>query len=239
MLLLWVILVIAIGLLGFNANPCKAASIVGSYHDLSYIDRVHVESWVSVYDNFEQVCVYCHTPHGANQNVAALWNRSLPDPGSYTLYESDTLDAPARAPSPISLLCLSCHDGTIAVDSVLNMPRGATRGTKHSRMKEDWDSIYDCAACHDGWMGPGTDFTGTFLGQDFSNDHPVSIEYSTADPGLKPRPANGVFANGVKLVDNKVECVSCHDPHDPDPQRKPFLRVSNAGSALCYTCHDK
>jgi len=44
-----------------------------------------------------------------------------------------------------------------------------------------------------------------------------------------------------------VECASCHDPHVQEGQTAPnsmvsgktFLRISNDGSALCLTCHDK
>ena len=42
---------------------------------------------------------------------------------------------------------------------------------------------------------------------------------------------------------DKVQCASCHDPHDPDERneqgRDPFLRTSNRESALCLTCHAK
>ena len=34
-----------------------------------------------------------------------------------------------------------------------------------------------------------------------------------------------------------VECASCHDPHSNT--NATFLRVSNAGSGLCLSCHTK
>lgn len=222
----WVVIVSSL----FMVNS-QAATIVGSFHDLVHIDDVHTKNWTSVYNNYGEICVYCHTPHGANENVSVLWNRHLPDSLSYTLYQSSTLSSSPQPPSPVSLLCLSCHDGTIAVDTILNMPStGVTLGSKHGSMKVPYETVYDCAACHSGWI---RDFSGTFLGTDLSNNHPVSIEYSASDPGLKPLP----LANGLKLVDNKVECVSCHDVHNP--QYRPFLRIPDTGSALCYTCHNK
>lgn len=36
-----------------------------------------------------------------------------------------------------------------------------------------------------------------------------------------------------------VECATCHEPHNGGFAGSPFLRVSNAASALCTTCHNK
>jgi len=74
-------------------------------------------------NDYGAVCVYCHTPHGGNTKVdAPLWNRTV-NPGNYIIYDKPrTLNRPIGAPGPASLTCLSCHDGTIAIDSVLNMP---------------------------------------------------------------------------------------------------------------------
>ncbi len=76
-------------------------------------------------NNYGEVCVYCHTPHGANSQIGApLWNRTI-NPGNYTIYDKPTtvgLEGRLNLPGPSSLTCLSCHDGTIAIDSILNMP---------------------------------------------------------------------------------------------------------------------
>lgn len=73
-------------------------------------------------NDYQQVCVYCHTPHGANKQIdAPLWNRTTRTP-SYTLYTQQTLSQDATQPGPSSLTCLSCHDGQTAVDSIVNMP---------------------------------------------------------------------------------------------------------------------
>lgn len=74
-------------------------------------------------NDYAQVCVYCHTPHGANKNVqgAPLWNRTARTT-TYTLYNQQSLSQDATQPGPNSLTCLSCHDGQTAVDSIVNMP---------------------------------------------------------------------------------------------------------------------
>lgn len=77
----------------------------------------------TVRNNYGEVCVYCHTPHGANTQIKApIWNRTI-NTGTYTIYDKlRTLDRPIGQPGPNSLTCLSCHDGTISIDSIINMP---------------------------------------------------------------------------------------------------------------------
>ena len=69
-----------------------------------------------------QICVFCHTPHNS-RTQAPLWNRN-DSGGTYTMYWSATMDAyssPAAAPQPNgnSKLCLSCHDGTLALGATV------------------------------------------------------------------------------------------------------------------------
>ncbi|MDH3214893.1 MAG: hypothetical protein OEN01_01215 [Candidatus Krumholzibacteria bacterium] len=183
-------------------------------------------------EDYGEICVYCHTPHNSNTAVAApLWNRTAPA-GPYTMYSSPTLDMTIDpSPGGVTLACLSCHDGTIGVDVIINEPfsysgSGAKAGT-----------IGACAGCHDGDSPPGgLNFEGTLIGTDLSNDHPVSIQYDpTADS--KFHPAADVVSAGLPLyVANRVECGSCHDPHSA--QWRPFLRMSNDDSAMCLTCHN-
>lgn len=51
--------------------------------------------------------------------------------------------------------------------------------------------------------------------------------------------ASGVGSGGATLTGAQpfVECASCHDPHTD--QQATFLRISNAGSAVCLACHIK
>ncbi len=173
-----------------------------------------------------EICAPCHTPHNATGLTGApLWSRA--DPGSsYTAYPSggtmDATDAGA-APGGASLLCLSCHDGTVA----LGLFQGGNAETTDM-----------------GDVGTGS---GDF-GLNLSNDHPISITYNTAlsvtDTGLND-PATtvsglpgGGFITGDLLFSNKVECASCHDVHNTATIDK-LLVKSNAGSALCLTCHNK
>ena len=83
-----------------------------------------VAIWMNTMRNdYTEVCVYCHTPHGANTTIAApLWNRTNKG-NTYTLYNIPlTSGQTATQPGVSSLTCLSCHDGTVAIDSIVNMP---------------------------------------------------------------------------------------------------------------------
>lgn len=236
-------------------------------------------------NNYNQVCVYCHTPHGANSNVKApLWNHTI-KPTTYQTYDqlgTSTLTEQVSQPGPNSLTCLSCHDGQVAVDSVINMPGSGRYDPNQATSQNDtflntWpthSSVHgglnpgQCLACHSkdaGFAGAGApDFTVAYIGTDLRNDHPVGVTFPQPvtgkdfnDPNEKltgiaffDKNGNGrADGNEIRLYDTgsgyKVECASCHDPHGV-PSAGPgsvflptFLRVSNANSGLCLTCHAK
>ncbi|MEJ8836426.1 cytochrome c3 family protein [Ramlibacter sp. AN1133] len=239
-------------------------------------------------NDYQEVCVYCHTPHGANSNVALpLWNRTIKATTYQTYNQLGTasLTQPVTQPGPNSLACLSCHDGQVGVDSVINMPGSGGYNANQATTQSDtflnaWNNSRGpdatrhmglnqtgCLACHSAGAllgGNATDFAVFVIGTDLRNDHPVGVRFPTAGPGVdfKPPTATRVGmawfddnsnrrpdTNEVRLYDSgegfEVECASCHDPHGVPSngvgsQFNPtFLRVTNAGSALCLTCHSK
>jgi len=245
-------------LLILTAIAANSASIVNSRHDLHWAASLEDMTTFETYNNYGQVCVYCHTPHGSD-TTAPLWNRTNPS-STYTMYNSDispTMDtSPASTPNNLSLACLSCHDGTIAVDSIINMPGsgwspGGSQGdlnswtnpsgypaAGHGKLSTTGDSFVDCAvACHGGQVIARTDFTPAVLGTDLSNDHPISMTYPTSGQDPYFHTTAEVNSAGLMLYENKIECSSCHDVHNP--ANYPFLRKSNASSELCFACHDK
>lgn len=149
------------------------------------------------YNNYGEVCVYCHTPHGAQNSAAPLWNRTLPASGNYTPYSSTTIDVNGGTipqPDGISLACLSCHDGTIAVDSIVNKPGsgyytsggsttwGSTNtAPNHSALAQPSQGGTTCLSCHSaGGTAAATPFEVAALTQNLSNQHPISMNYPTA-----------------------------------------------------------
>lgn len=167
-----------------------------------------------------EVCVYCHTPHNANTQAAPLWNRLNSTGPNYNLYLSSTLDTPSVQPVGISQACLSCHDGVMAFNALTN--GGAA----------------DAAALADNTakMGEAGYDTVNSLINDLSNQHPVSITLPVTGEFETAATINGVVGGAV-IYNGEVECGSCHDPHDADATK--FLRVDNADSDLCLSCHIK
>lgn len=190
----------------------------------------------------DEVCVFCHTPHGSDAGVKApLWNRAInTTANAYTMYSSQTFDAAsAGQPVGVSLACLSCHDGTIAFDALRNLP--GPGGFSDTPAKDGTRTTWNFVNAPDKKMPAGRI---TNLGTDLSNDHPISMTYSTArspsSTNLTNDFATGFYnppKNSLPLYEGRVECASCHDPHRSDTQT--FLRVSNSGSVLCLSCHRK
>jgi predicted CXXCH cytochrome family protein len=186
----------------------NAQSITTTKHNLSVSGPGTVKATSET-----EICLFCHTPHNSRP-VAPLWNRN--DPGlTYTLYTSSMLNALPGQPDGSTILCLSCHDGTVALGSVLSRP--ATINIS----------------------------TGTFMPAGVSNvtknmrnDHPVSFLYNAAlaaaDGQLKD-PAT--ITPPVTLKSGKVQCTSCHDPHKNI--YSDFLLVTSQNSNLCNSCHQR
>jgi predicted CXXCH cytochrome family protein len=156
------------------------------------------------------LCVYCHTPHKANPTIA-LWNKDLPAV-TYQLYSSSTLQATPNQPTGSSRLCLSCHDGILALGNLRVAPPGEALE-----------------------LGPMTGKRR--LGTDLSDDHPISFVY---DAELATRKGDLVdpqtLPHQVRLdASGQLQCTTCHDPHED--RRPMFLRTSNDGGAMCLGCH--
>jgi len=161
----------------------------------------------------QQICIFCHAPHNTN-GARPLWNRDMPNT-VYQIYSSSTLDATPGQPTGASKLCLSCHDGTIALGSVLS---------RADRIRMSGGDYIPAGL--------------TNLGTDLSDDHPISFMYTSglaaADLQLKPPTA---LPAEVRLDANaQLQCTSCHDPHFNG--FGDFLVMANEFSRLCTACHD-
>ncbi|MBV2125319.1 MAG: cytochrome c3 family protein [gamma proteobacterium symbiont of Clathrolucina costata] len=199
-------LLVSLGLYGTAAF----AEITGTSHDLTSNTTLLTNAGNT------EICAYCHTPHDASttNTTTPLWNHEDTQ-ATYTMYSSPSLDMTiAGSPAGVSLACLSCHDGTVAADQLLNFPSGVN-------------------------AGQGIFSLGNSLGTDLSNDHPISLTYNAAQDVDFVAPVNSQV-NGLQLFGaggDQVECGTCHSVHDNT--NEPFLRMSNAGSALCLACHVK
>ncbi len=169
--------------------------IEGSKHDLSS------EAWSD-----GDICAVCHSPHREKAPTAApLW-----DPNADLSRTFGTSLARSEGAGPGTLVCLRCHDGTIAKDTIPAAKRKRFANKQHP---------------------------GLFAAGQGATDHPVGLDYPQFARGF--RPAVSVIATGtVVLPEGKVECMSCHDPHNQSGLEF-MLVASNTRSALCLTCHKK
>jgi predicted CXXCH cytochrome family protein len=156
------------------------------------------------------LCVYCHTPHNASPQ-RGLWNRELSG-ATYQLYESTTLKALVKQPTGSSRLCLSCHDGTLAMGTLRRAQNGLqpTLGVLTGR---------------------------TVLGTNLSGDHPISFVYDSALAANRGELADPMSLPAVVKLDHnrELQCTSCHDAHED--RRPNFLRMDTRNGALCLSCH--
>jgi len=219
-----------------------------------------------------EVCVFCHTPHGGDTGaIVPLWNRTLSESNIYTTYEmlgTSTLDGQVAAVGSVSIACLSCHDGTQALDSIINEPGSGLNSTSYSAGS---------------WTGDDVNNDGTLanvianIGTDLRNDHPIGIQYggggiSSGSPlaqttdqdfnspdfantsngpvwwidmdgnGNKDSTDVPMFtrSNAYTGQQDPEPFVECATCHDPHSTTNGmFLRASNIGSGLCLACHDK
>jgi hypothetical protein len=208
--------VMTVGLFGASWAMAQG-QIDGSAHD--FVDGS--TGW----NTSTEICVVCHAPHNNLQATGLLWNRDT-STQTYQPYSNlGTMSSVPGQPGGTSLLCLGCHDGTIAVDSY-----GAKTGSNNLTVS---DSAY--------------------VGTDLRNDHPISFAYPTTaqDPEIKDSsqivggtgPLQLLSINVALLDNGNVECQSCHDVHGTNAYNSAaglgLLIQDNTNSALCTICHTK
>lgn len=193
-----------------QSNPLpqpRAAGIVGSKHDFSSM------AWSG-----GEICKPCHTPHFAMPDLPRLWNHAMSS-ATYTLHDGsggqEDFDVGTR-------MCLSCHDGTVALDSFGGQIGGSFIPARYR------------------------------LGTDLSDDHPIGSEAqyppspqpswwagAFRDPSQIPAamPLKEWIDGGgqPRLV---VSCLSCHNPHRQGGYPH-LLNMRNVASAICLGCHIK
>jgi len=239
------------------------AAITSSKHDLSSNNTtVTIRS-----TNVNQICVFCHTPHGA-QATQLLWNHTATTVTTYSWGVPATTAGttlPTTGFSALTLRCLSCHDGSVAIGSLTNLPNGVASVTMNGGVNN--------IPAGPTRMGNGGVMTG---------HHPLGIPYagttagSVTYNGITNRALVGTFDYWAPLISATcttptgactsapntgstlganislygsggavataanvgIECASCHDVHN-EFGNIAFLRVNNNNSGLCLSCHRK
>ncbi len=257
-------IVFALGLLLFGAGVVQAQSTAGTKftnrgsiantrHNLT---QAPPDGGVAGFfmdlsrNNYGEVCVYCHTPHGADSTVKLpLWNRTTKATTykTYNKLNTASLTQSVSQPGANSLSCLSCHDGQTAIDSIINMPGSgryqasqatntdvtflntwpAPAGIVHQALNPE-----GCLACHGAVNIPGApDFRVAFIGTDLTNDHPVGVTF----------PATNGMGTDFKTPTGTQGTSRYFDSNNNGNMDSGDVRLYDTGGDAkveCASCHD-
>lgn len=249
-------------------TPVTAGSgINDTVHDLRRHNNLLGYKSVNQSDYLDRLCIFCHAPHHAYRSQTAgaagtgplapsdytylpLWNHSVTNQVFVPYFNGvdEPIDGPKRSQAidffdkigASSLLCLSCHDGTVAVNEFGNAPqdpRSISRGASFMATQ------YNIGK--DGYL---------------ANHHPIGFPYDAVaalDPEIFDS-ATGVFDHGLDAIvgntqifpspqepisnflpGGKMECTTCHAVHNKGNSGEKLLYVSDQNSNLCFSCHNK
>ncbi|NOZ75865.1 MAG: hypothetical protein GXO90_10935 [FCB group bacterium] len=159
-----------------------------------------------------EICIFCHATHNGS-GEAPLWNRSSAST-TYTMYGSPSMTGNSQQPGVSSRLCLSCHDGTVALGLVLNRSDPIAFPLGMDKIPAGYR---------------------TNLSDNLADDHPLNLD---------THPTGELSCNGCHdlhgnngMVSKPLECSSCHDAHDNTYGK--FLKTNPIQGGVCALCHDK
>lgn len=258
---------VVLTLFASTAGAVRKNDVLNSLHNLSATAtyQPYAPARTVTATSETQICVFCHTPHGAstrdvggNAIAAQLWNRRVPLSTGYTGYSSSSLDAAtiqagfSGQPGGSSKLCLSCHDGTLAVNTV-----NVINGTASYAPGVNIPMTGGVTTLPPGTYTATSGFTPV-TGTNLTNDHPISVDFTSTlaarDGELRPV-ANTALQNwnagsGTDIIGKRgsgykpllplepsgsggtgqVQCAACHDPHivetDTTQGDQMFLRTN-------------
>jgi len=164
-------------------------------------------------------CFYCHAPHSGLASGRALWNQTQTK-ATYQLYNSTTYHQKGQQPvlGSDSNLCLSCHDGTVAVGNTIVSGQITMKGSMNSQ---------------------------DVLGTNLQSSHPFSLQLPIKDTidlvgSLAAQGKTADPTGAVKLINGNIECTSCHNAHVQaiDKVSQEFLVRDSSKAQMCLACHD-
>jgi len=164
-------------------------------------------------------CFYCHAPHSGLATGQSLWNQTQTK-ATYQLYTSSTYHQKGQQPllGSDSNLCLSCHDGTVAVGNTIVEGQVTMTGSMYPQ---------------------------DVLGTNLQSSHPFSLQLPIKDAidliaSLASQGKTGDPKGLVTLINGNIECTSCHNAHVQaiDRLSQNFLVRDSSNAQMCLACHD-
>lgn len=249
---------VAVPLLATQFASAATGGITNSKHDFS------AATWSD-----QEICKPCHTPHNALDTdlTGRLWAHTLstqtyvyhggstsvdgstrPEDGTGTATQAD-MDVATR-------LCLSCHDGTVALDSFMGKD-GASDGKfigdaggQHGRAVANLgngqvandltnDHPVGFKAVYNENAGQNAAGTGHYRYKPRANAAAAGIRFVTSTTAVAPGTVDRVTGQTVTGNLPSISCVSCHDVHNGAGFTDGLLRMDNTASKMCLACHDK
>ncbi len=230
-----------------------AANATGGIATTSHDFTTYIGNSVAV-----GLCTFCHTPHKAYQ-TSLLWNHSPSLNPSFSWSDATKTVGGTTLPADIATwagntkLCLSCHDGSVAIGDIAWFDEAShTGGSAINTLKHTPPDAFNVG------------FGGVMNG-----NHPVAVPYpfnfspgtynsiTTGSDVLMSEFVGDPTANGIRLFHDTagvvtagavagstgMECSSCHDPHNgPTAIGDKFLRgnlTGNDANYICLKCHIK
>ncbi len=256
LLVVGLVLSLSSAALAYTGSYVPGAGINGTVHDLSVPGANGMNYGPVPPDSLQRICIFCHAPHNTYRLASAagtgagpvadsafdylpLWNHTLQTNTVYQMYNNGP-GAPqsgSKASQAIltgmaigssSLLCLSCHDGSVAVNSYGN--------TSQLPESQSTGSTFIAPAYQIG--------KDQYLG----NHHPIGFNYDAVQAGdTEIRAADVAFLTSTTSVrdhlsgagNSLMECNTCHSVHNKGNTGERLLWRSDQNSELCLTCHDK
>ena len=170
-----------------------------------------------------------------------LWNHDLtPNYALFTMYQNGP-GAPTTGPKAsqaiqngmdlggVSLLCLSCHDGSVAINAYGNA---------------------NPLPCSSKSSGGNVNDPCYLIGKDnyLGNHHPIGFDYDAVqavDTEIRSAdaadltPTSTVRDHLYNAGNTQMECATCHSVHNTGNSGERLLWRSDYQSQLCLTCHAK
>jgi predicted CXXCH cytochrome family protein len=239
--------------LAYSGDYVPGSGINGTVHDLSVPGANGMNYGPVPADSLQRICIFCHAPHNTYRLASAagtgagpvadsafdylpLWNHTLQTNTAYQMYDNGP-GAPQQGsqasqaighmvPGSSSLLCLSCHDGSVAVNSYGN----------GSQLSQSTGNTFISPAYQIG--------KDKYLG----NHHPIGFNYDAVQSGdTEIRSADTAMLTPTTFVrdhllgegNTMMECDTCHSVHNKGNTGERLLWRSDQNSELCLTCHDK
>ena len=234
------------------AGTSPGTGIKQTSHDLSSLGKGGFWNAGVNVDPLDRICIYCHAPHHSITPTEAaskgltyypLWNHNV-STAIYKLYQntdpgnpdipnslSHQLNALQTQPGSVSKLCLSCHDGTVAVNQYGYAPSSSQNNPGNSFITLQPRFAIGASAY-------GSLMNHHPIGFDYGYVQAIDDEIKDASSALIGNNPYGLTINDL-LFGGKLECASCHDVHNTKNTGKKFLWVEDTNSNLCLSCHAK